>query len=112
MEKRKIFGVGLSRTGTVSLTSALEQLGFSSIHFPHDRVTQQELTEYYSDRSRPLQFTLARRYEALTDTPIVSVYGELAELYPESLFILTVRDVSAWLDGCERFWAEVMWPLL
>ncbi|HEV8715109.1 MAG TPA: sulfotransferase [Candidatus Binatia bacterium] len=33
MRRSKIFGLGLSRTGTTSLTEALEILGFSTIHY-------------------------------------------------------------------------------
>lgn len=34
--KFKVFGIGLSRTGTTSLGTALNQLGIKTIHYPHD----------------------------------------------------------------------------
>ena len=34
MRRSKIFGIGLSKTGTSSLTEALEILGFSAVHYP------------------------------------------------------------------------------
>lgn len=36
MKQRKVFGVGLSRTGTTTLTDAQRRLRYISIHFPHD----------------------------------------------------------------------------
>jgi hypothetical protein len=38
----KVFGIGLSRTGSMSLTEALTILGFRALHFPADPVTQRE----------------------------------------------------------------------
>jgi hypothetical protein len=34
----KIFGLGLSKTGTSSLADALNELGFPTIHYPFDIV--------------------------------------------------------------------------
>jgi len=40
---RKIFGLGLSKTGTSSLTDALNLLGVKAVHYPHDQRTYEEL---------------------------------------------------------------------
>ena len=37
--EEKIFGLGLSRTGTTSLASALEQLDIRTVHYPSDPTT-------------------------------------------------------------------------
>jgi hypothetical protein len=42
-QRTKIFGIGLSRTGTLSLTSALQVLGIETEHYPNDLQTQEEL---------------------------------------------------------------------
>ena len=34
MGKDNVYGIGLSRTGTTSLTSALKKLGYTSKHYP------------------------------------------------------------------------------
>jgi hypothetical protein len=81
----KIFGIGLSRTGTTSLTLALSRLGLHAHHFP---------------RSRELIDSL----DAATDTPVAAWYKELDAAYPGSKFILTLRDVPGWLDSCEALW--------
>jgi hypothetical protein len=89
-----VFGIGLSRTGTTSLTRALETLGYRAKHFPH--IEHDILQGNYLLPS-------AAVYEALTDLPIVPIFAQLADAHPESRFVLTVRDVSEWLDACERY---------
>jgi len=107
-DHRKIFGIGLSRTGTMSLTQALLMLNIRSLHWPHDERTQRELMPYLADRSRPFVFSAAEFYQGLTDTPVVAVYRELAQRYPDARFILTVREPEAWLRSCERAWATAV----
>ena len=85
----KVFGVGLSRTGTVSLTAALGALGYRVKHFP----PALEVVAY------------AERYDALTDTPVSQYVETLDHLHPGAKFVLTVRDEGAWLDSCRRHWA-------
>jgi hypothetical protein len=79
----KVFGIGLSKTGTTSLNMALEILGFSSIHYP---VTWSQINQH----------------DAATDITIASRFKELDELYPGSKFILTVRDSNKWLESCQN----------
>lgn len=109
--KSKVFGIGLSRTGTSSLTVALQHLGLRSIHFPADAATQAELIALYANRAVAVKLSILDQCDALTDTPVVSIYRELSELYSDSRFILTVRDLNAWLPACEAFWLRSMQPL-
>lgn len=90
----KIFGIGLSRTGTTSLTRALEILGYRARHFPH--IEPDILSGDYLLPS-------AASYDALTDLPVVPIFAQLADAHPESRFILTARDIDDWLVGCERY---------
>ena len=82
----KIFGIGLSRTGTKSLAAALRILGYNAVHFP-------PLTQLYE---------LVDSHDAATDTTVACRYKELDRRYPDSKFILTVRDESSWLISAER----------
>ena len=81
----KIFGIGLSRTGTSSLTFALAQLGLHAHHFPRTRERIDAV-------------------DAVTDTPVAAWYQELDADYPGSRFILTTRYLPDWLDSCEALW--------
>jgi hypothetical protein len=89
----KIFGLGLSKTGTTSLHHAFRQLGLQSIHFP-------KMPEIFAG-----QFGWMDKYDAASDTPIVPFYPQLDAAYPGAKFILTVRNVEDWLKSVENWWA-------
>jgi glycosyltransferase involved in cell wall biosynthesis len=74
----KIFGIGIGKTGTTSLTAALNLLGIKTIHLPRSL----EEVKYV---------------DGATDLPIAAAYQELDRLYPSSKFILTIRDTESWL---------------
>ncbi len=94
----KIFCIGLSKTGTTSLTKALSILGYRSFHFPWT------MLRYQNGRLSVVEEKV-RPYDALSDIPVARFYQELDCLFPGSKFILTVRNQDAWLDSCERhFW--------
>lgn len=82
---RKVFGLGLSKTGTSSLNDALTLLGLRAVHYPHD-------------------LALAHDADALTDIPVAPYYAELDRAFPGSRFILTVREKSSWLRSIEMHW--------
>jgi sulfotransferase family protein len=81
----KIFGIGLSRSGTTSLTEALKILGYSAIH-------------------SPTTLGQIRRHDAATDTTVADNFERLDRLFPGSKFIHTFRSRERWLQSCERFW--------
>ena len=83
----KIFGIGLSRTGTYSLHRALEELGLSAVHFPK---TSGEI----------------ERHQVATDTTVASQFELLDAMFPGSLYILTTRSIEDWLASVERYWAS------
>ncbi len=96
----KLFGIGLSKTGTTSLGLALKQLGIRTIDFPHDPTTLRELEQAKYD------LTILKKYDAVTDTPVVPYYPQLDALYPGSKFILTVRDKAGWLKSIRNHWSD------
>lgn len=83
---KKIFGIGLSRTGTKSLANAFRLLGFKYLHYPHDK---KEL------------FTL-RGILGACDIPVVRFYKELDQHFPNSKFIYTIRDKDSWLVSMDN----------
>ncbi len=96
--KPKIFGIGLSRTGTRSLTLALQTLGFDVSHYPTDAETYHELACGKYD------FAVLDEHDGITDITVAPFYAQLDELYPGSKFILTVRDRESWLRSCRNHW--------
>ena len=99
----KIFGIGLSKTGTSSLTKALKMLGYqNSIHNPSEWL--------YLDGSKGLSFEFEKLddVETATDIEIAYYYKELDKRYPGSKFILTTRDVGGWVKSCENHFNDML----
>ena len=92
----KIFAVGLSKTGTTSLTSALETLGYKAVHYPGFS---------HVEGKCEIHPKILMEYDAFTDTPVAASYPQLDQSFPGSKFILTTRDEESWLRSCKRhFW--------
>lgn len=108
----KVFGIGLSRTGSTSLTEALTILGHHAIHFPADPVTQHEYSQFFANPSETLTLSLLDRYSAVTDTPLSCVFRQLDRSYPGSKFVWTIRDKESWLKSCERWWEYSVVPFM
>lgn len=94
----KVFGLGLSKTGTSSLTEALNLLGIKSVHYPADGRTLAQL------QAGDYRLSLMDEYAGATDIPVAPFYAQLDEAFPGSKFILTVRDKDSWLRSCEVHW--------
>lgn len=86
MPRPKIFGIGLSKTGTTTLTQALEILGYSAVHFPRS--------------FKEIEF-----FDAATDAPVAAMFERLDTKFPGSKFIYTVRDQEQWLRSCEKYYS-------
>lgn len=97
----RIFGIGLHKTGTTSLHEALQTLGYDSGHWNTPRWARQIWTQL---RESGKSLTL-ERHEALTDLPISILYRQLDLAYPNSKFILTIRDEAEWLASVRTHWS-------
>lgn len=123
----KIFGIGLSKTGTTSLGHALERLGFEVNHFPVKmiersrplwfKVLAKPLNAYAGKKHhefmgiRPALYRLTHNkpdfsylshYEATMDLPIGLYFRELDQYFPKSKFILTIRDEDEWIESARK----------
>jgi tetratricopeptide (TPR) repeat protein len=85
----KIFGIGLSKTGTTSLAEALNLLGFLTGHLQNP-LTCERLTD------RDYYFL-----DAATDGPRQN-FESLYYTYPNSRFILTIRPFESWETSIEK----------
>ncbi len=92
METTKIFNIGLPKTGTHSLHTALQHLGYRSLHNPLELRQQSYEGRYRFDRDD---------WDALTNFG-EHCYPQLDRAYPNSKFILTVREMDRWLDSYRR----------
>jgi Sulfotransferase domain len=87
----KVLGVGLGRTGTLSLHRAFQILQFKSIHYDQIR-----LTDILDGSNSHPNFRRYDDVDAVTDIPTAYFYREILEAYPECKAVLTVRDVGSW----------------
>lgn len=96
----KIFGIGLNKTGTVSLHHALEHLGYRSLHWGGEQAYLDVLRAI--DEGRPVLSYLPD-VDAYSDIETLSVNFDLADAqHPGSKFIVTAREVESWLDSRRR----------
>ena len=91
-----IFGIGLARTGTKSLSEALNILGYHSNHY---RVMCDALR--FNAEGYSLDYRMLGAFEAYTDSPVALTYPLLDRHFNGSTFILTVREQESWLRSCE-----------
>ena len=96
LKPTKIFCLGLSKTGTTSLAAALEILGYRT----KDNLGVKNYIP--GDLDSSIDITVIDSNDAFTDTPIPSFYQELDVRYPNSKFILTVRELNSWLKSCRK----------
>ena len=94
MNINKIFGIGYPKTGTSSLNLALRHLGYHSLHDPKDFQEIVWIHGQYILPNRSLDDP-RRPWQAITN------FGEyffniLDKNYPNSKFILTIRDINSW----------------
>ena len=98
--KKKVFCLGLSRTGTTSISVALHTLGYHVHHFcPY-------LARFARDGSLYVDKRYADAFDAQTDIAPALVYRELARLYPDARFVLTTRPRDKWGAAMVRFCAK------
>jgi hypothetical protein len=102
VDRPKTFCIGLSRTGTKSLTAALGILGQVIAHHPSDDRTYREITSGRYD----LTILGRNRADGVSDLLPATFFAELDAAHPGSRFIHTIREKEAWLDAMEAHWAD------
>jgi len=105
----QIIGAGFGRTGTMSLMTALNQLGFPCYHMIE--VIGNKANRPHLDFWRKVANTPAgtqhdwelvfANYKAAVDNPACCVWRELADAYPDAKVILTLhpRGADSWYDS-------------
>lgn len=103
----KVVGVGFGRTGTYSLTLALEDLGFTTLHTQHlyendeifemwtNSVFQPSINAGQALMGKPdLDLIASFGFQATMDLPMAFYFEQVHERYPDCKFILTTRANS------------------
>lgn len=103
----KIFVIGLNKTGTTTIYTALKELGF--------KLGEQKIAEYltrdllYKNDYKRL-FNYCNSAQAFQDIPfsLPNFYKKLDLKFPNSKFILSIRDSpEQWLESMNNFYSFV-----
>ena len=98
----KVIGVGVGRTGTLSLKAALDRLGFGPCFHMRNVLDHPErlpLWEAAAAGSAVDWDEVFAGYESSVDWPGAAFWRELTAYYPDAKVILTVRDPERWYDS-------------
>lgn len=106
----KVINAGLGRTGTMSIKTALNKLGYNTCHtinlveqavatgddsifhywslaFKFKNEGKVDLCKYILK-----EYCIDGKYDAVTDNPACNFYKELSEMFPEAKVLLSKRD--------------------
>jgi hypothetical protein len=101
----KVIGAGLGRTGTLSLKTALEQLGFTRCYHMTDVLAHLQHAAIWDAAARGESVdweALFQGYQATVDWPGCNFYEQFMERYPDAKVILTVRDPERWYESARQ----------
>ncbi|KAB2111403.1 hypothetical protein AG0111_0g2012 [Alternaria gaisen] len=122
----KVLSLGMTRTGSASITQALEMLGYEGVHHGIQALNSPLEWQLFSkacDAFFPVLPTYTSEpftradwdvlfgpYEAVTD--MGSFFAtQLIEAYPEVKVILVERDIDEWYDSMEEAIFSTTWGL-
>ena len=86
---------GHGRTGTTSLTLALQGLGLRAEHYTAETMALVRAAE--RSGADAVDWSAFEAMDAVLDAPVPSFYLELLRRFPRARVILTVREPRAWL---------------
>ena len=98
----KIIGAGPGRTGTLSLKTALEQLGYTPCHHMKSCFEGPQQTRWFlqAAQGEPVDWhQVFDGFEAAVDWPAAAYYKELLQAFPEAKVIFSDRAPEAWYES-------------
>ena len=95
--KKKVFVIGLQRTGTTSLGEALDRSGYSVCGAVGSWWPE------IGDNYEQIASILVEKYDAFQDNPWPLVYKNMYYRYPDSKFILSTRDSHSWASSMRSY---------
>lgn len=105
-KKDKVFAIGFNKTGTTSLEKALKEFDYIT---GHQRDGEKLLDDLLMDNYESL-FKHCQKGEAFQDFPFSTpnIYKKLDKWFPNSKFILTIRDDDEqWFNSISNFHSKL-----
>jgi hypothetical protein len=95
VRRRKVFCVGLGKTGTTSFGRIMKQLGYLHLSGPVGIMLALKEVGRMDDL-----WDIVGRFESFDDFPYPFLFRECAERYPNSIYVLTTRrSPEKWLES-------------
>ncbi|WP_439106707.1 sulfotransferase family protein [Congregibacter sp.] len=98
----QVFGAGVGRSGTMSLRTALQQLGLGPCYHMEavldDPPTHIPLWNA-ALAGKPDWAAIYAGQQSAVDWPTASFYAELHAAFPDAKFVLTHRDPDSWVES-------------
>jgi len=101
----EVIGLGMGRTGTLSLKLALEQLDFGPCYHMETLLNQPEDVSYWKaiDRQGSTNWNaLLRDFRSIVDFPVIAYYESFLEAFPDAKCVLTLRDPESWYESVSK----------
>jgi hypothetical protein len=98
----RVIGAGLGRTGTFTLKTALERLGFGPCHHMVEVLANPAQVPFWNRAADGVLVDwdeVFADYQATVDWPGCHFYADLAERYPDAKVILSHRDPERWYES-------------
>ena len=120
----QVVGVGYGRTGTYSLTLALDELGYKTLHTQHMYETPEILDMWNKEIFTPsiesgiaelghpdFDLISSKGFTATADLPMSLYFEQLVDRYPDCKFILTTRQSSeVWFKSWDMLTKTITQP--
>lgn len=98
----KVIGAGIGRTGTFSLKTALERLGFGPCHHMVEvleNMPEQLPLWQAAVAGQPDWDAVYKGYNSAVDWPTARFFRELHSAYPDAKFVLGHRSPQSWAES-------------
>lgn len=99
-EGLQVIGVGMHRTGSMSVKAALERLGFGPCYHGMEALRRSTDGEHwlaaYETGGDVDWSQIFKGYRATLDWPTIYFWEDLATAYPDARILLTERDPELW----------------
>ena len=107
----ELIGAGLGRTGTLSLKSALERIGYGPCYHMIEVLAAPERARHWLEKTQSGAHdwdAIFRGYRATVDWPAAAFWRELAVRYPAAKVLFSLRDADRWYDSVMNTIYQVM----
>ncbi|CAJ2506016.1 Uu.00g001460.m01.CDS01 [Anthostomella pinea] len=116
----RVLCLGMSRTGTMSLFTALQKLGYAPYHMavamgsPRTNLDcwSEGLNAKFNGRGKKWgkeEFDkLLGNYDAVADVPCIAFVEELVAAYPDAKVVLSTRDVDGWVKSMQSTAGKIL----